>query len=118
MKTLNQYILEELDNNLFWLLDKWFERNTNQLEDFKILVNKYHDENFTIDDLEDELNKTKYLKSQLEKFINFIDNDIRPVKEKNYIQILKDIILQVLNNKSNRKIMPYKVQLNLYMALI
>ena len=102
MKTLNQYILEELDDNLFWLLDKWFERNTNQLEDFKILVNKYHDENFTIDDLEDELNKTKYLKSQLEKFINFIDNDIKPVKEKNYIQILKDIILQVLNNKSNK----------------
>ena len=105
MKTLNQYILEELDNNLFWLLDKWFERNTNQLEDFKILVNKYHDENFTINDLEDELNKTKYLKSQLEKFINFIDNDIKPVKEKNYIQILKDIILQVLNNKSNKN--PY-----------
>ena len=105
MKTLNQYILEELDNNLFWLLDKWFERNTNQLEDFTILVNKYHDENFTIDDLEDELNKTKYLKSQLEKFINFIDNDIKPVKEKNYIQILKDIILQVLNNKSNKN--PY-----------
>lgn len=105
MKTLNQYILEELDNNLFWLLDKWFERNTNQLEDFKILVNKYRDENFTIDDLEDELNKTKYLKSQLEKFINFIDNDIKPVKEKNYIQILKDIILQVLNNKSNKN--PY-----------
>ena len=105
MKTLNQYILEELDNNLFWLLDKWFERNTNQLEDFKILVNKYHDENFTIDDLEDELKKTKYLKSQLEKFINFIDNDIKPVKEKNYIQILKDIILQVLNNKSNKN--PY-----------
>lgn len=105
MKTLNQYILEELDNNLFWLLDKWFERNTNQLKDFKILVNKYHDENFTIDDLEDELNKTKYLKSQLEKFINFIDNDIKPVKEKNYIQILKDIILQVLNNKSNKN--PY-----------
>lgn len=105
MKTLNQYILEELDNNLFWLLDKWFERNTNQLEDFKILVNKYHDENFTIDDLEDELNKTKYLKSQLEKFINFIDNDIKPVKEKNYIQILKDIILQVLNNKSDKN--PY-----------
>ena len=105
MKTLNQYILEELDNNLFWLLDKWFERNTNQLEDFKILVNKYHDENFTIDDLEDEFNKTKYLKSQLEKFINFIDNDIKPIKEKNYIQILKDIILQVLNNKSNKN--PY-----------
>ena len=105
MKTLNQYILEELDNNLFWLLDKWFERNTNQLEDFKILVNKYHDENFTIDDLENELNKTKYLKSQLEKFINFIDNDIKPIKEKNYIQILKDIILQVLNNKSNKN--PY-----------
>lgn len=104
MKTLNQYILEELDNNLFWLLDKWFERNTNQLEDFKILVNKYRDENFTIDDLEDELNKTKYLKSQLEKFINFIDNDIKPVKEKNYIQILKDIILQVLNNKSNKNL--------------
>ena len=68
-------------------------------------MNKYHDENFTIDDLEDELNKTKYLKSQLEKFINFIDNDIKPVKEKNYIQILKDIILQVLNNKSNKN--PY-----------
>ena len=105
MKTLNQYILEELDDNLFWLLDKWFERNKNQLEDFKILVNKYHDENFTIDDLEDELNKTKYLKSQLEKFINFIDNDIKPVKEKNYVQILKDIILQVLNDKSNKN--PY-----------
>lgn len=105
MKTLNQYILEELDDNLFWLLDKWFERNKNQLEDFKILVNKYQDENFTIDDLKDELNKTKHLKSQLEKFINFIDNDIKPVKEKNYVQILKDIILQVLNDKSDKN--PY-----------
>ena len=38
MKSLNQYIIEELDNNMWWLLDKWFERNEQQYQEFITII--------------------------------------------------------------------------------
>ena len=40
MKHIKEYILEELDNNVWWLLDKWFERNENQYQEFVEIVIK------------------------------------------------------------------------------
>ena len=40
MKNLSTYILEELDENIWWLLDKWFERNENQYQEFVEIVIK------------------------------------------------------------------------------
>ena len=34
MKTIVEYIKEELSDNLFWKLSKWFERNEKQENEF------------------------------------------------------------------------------------
>ena len=102
MKTLNEFILEELDNNLFWMLDKWFEFNPNQLSEFLALVAEYNKTKFNVKELELLLNDKLELKNQLQEFVNFVDNDIYPEDNKDYIQKLKDIIVQVTNNKSSK----------------
>ena len=40
MISLKQYITEELDDNIWWLLDKWFERNETQYQEFIELIVK------------------------------------------------------------------------------
>ena len=60
MKSLTQFITEELDtDNLFWLLDKWFERNEKQAQEFvEIIVKcKQDGQKVNIDNLK------KYLKA-------------------------------------------------------
>jgi len=104
MKTLNEFIIEELDDNLFWMLDKWFEFNPNQLSEFLTLVAEYNKTKFNVKELELLLNDKLELKNQLQEFVNFVDNDIYPEDNKDYIQKLLDIIKQVTNNKSKRNI--------------
>lgn len=104
MKRLDEFILEELDDNLFWMLDKWFEFNPNQLAEFLTLVTEYNNTKFNVKELELLVNDNLELKSQLPEFVNFVDNDIYPEDNKDYIQKLLDIIKQVTNNKSKRNI--------------
>lgn len=104
MKRLDEFILEELDDNLFWMLDKWFELNPNQLTEFLTLVTEYNNTKFNVKELELLVNDNLELKSQLPEFVNFVDNDIYPEDNKDYIQKLLDIIKQVTNNKSKRNI--------------
>ena len=102
MKSLTQFINEELDtDNLFWLLDKWFERNEKQAQEFvKIIVKcKQDGQKVNIDNLKKYLKDTQ-LELNLQEFINFIDNDLEPIKDKDYVYILKQIIEMVIGNKS------------------
>lgn len=105
MKTIKEYIyesqvLEELDNNIFWLLDKWFERNQNQKSEFISIVVKCRQEGdkVNVDNLDKLLNNTE-LKRNLKEFINFIDNDIEPQTNKDYLYSLKQIIEVVIGKK-------------------
>ena len=100
MKSLNQYILEELDDNLFWMIDKWFELNNDQLPEFIELIAQYKAHKLNKKELELLLNDNMLIKLQLKEFVNFVDNDIYPEDEKDYIQKMLDIIRQVDNNKS------------------
>ena len=102
MKRLDEFILEELDDNLFWMLDKWFELNPNQLAEFLTLVTEYNNTKFNVKELGLLVNDNLELKSQLPEFVNFVDNDIYPEDNKDYIQKLLDIIKQVTNNKSSK----------------
>ena len=96
MKSLLTYINEhkineELDDNLFWLLDKWFERNENQLQEFiEIIVKcKQDGTKVNIDNLKTYIKGTQ-LESNLMEFCNFIDNDIEHNKQKiTYIHLNK-----------------------------
>jgi len=101
MKSLSQFIVEELDDNLFWLLDKWFERNERQAKEFIELIVKCKQEGdkVNIDNLQKFIKGTQ-IEANLMEFCNFIDNDIEPQQTKNYLYSLKQIIEMVIGNKS------------------
>lgn len=102
MKSLTQFIVEELDiDNLFWFLDKWFERNEQQAQEFIELVVKCKQDGqkVNIDNLKTYIKGTQ-LELNLCEFINFVDNDIEPLQTKNYLYSLKQIIEMVIGNKS------------------
>ena len=101
MISLKDYIFEELDDNLFWLLDKWFERNEHQAQEFIELTVKCKQDGakVNIDNLKTYIKGTQ-LESNLIEFCNFIDNDIEPEQTKDYLYSLKQIIEMVIGNKS------------------
>ena len=101
MISLKDYIFEELDDNLFWMLDKWFERNEKQAQEFIEIIVKCKQEGakVNIDNLKKYIKGTQ-IESNLHEFINFVDNDLEPQLNKDYIYVLKLIIEMIIGNKS------------------
>lgn len=106
MISLKNYIyesklFEELDDNLFWMLDKWFEQNEKQAQEFIEIIVKCKQEGtkVNIDNLKKYIKGTQ-LELNLQEFINFVDNDLEPQLNKDYIYVLKLIIEMVIGNKS------------------
>lgn len=108
MKSLNQYIIEELDNNMWWLLDKWFERNEQQYQEFiTIIVQcKQNGEKVNIENLKEYIKGTQ-LEKNIKQFINFIDNEVNPVTNKDYLYSLKQIIEMIISKKEKNKYLTY-----------
>ena len=109
MKSLNQYIIEELDNNMWWLLDKWFERNEQQYQEFiTIIVQcKQNGEKVNIENLKEYIKGTQ-LEKNIKQFINFIDNEVNPVTNKDYLYSLKQIIEMIIRKKEKNKYLTYE----------
>ncbi len=104
MKRLKEYIFEELDDNVFWLLDKWFERNEAQYKEFIELLVKSREggDKVNIDDLKKNIKGTS-LEKNLKQFVNFIDNEVNPETNKDYLYSLKQIIEIVIGKKEKNK---------------
>ena len=109
MKSLNQYIIEELDNNMWWLLDKWFERNEQQYQEFiTIIVQcKQNGEKVNIENLKEYIKGTQ-LEKNIKQFINFIDNEVNPETNKDYLYSLKQIIEMIIRKKEKNKYLTYE----------
>lgn len=109
MKSLNQYIIEELDNNMWWLLDKWFERNEHQYQEFiTIIVQcKQNGEKVNIENLKEYIKGTQ-LEKNIKQFINFIDNEVNPETNKDYLYSLKQIIEMIISKKEKNKYLTYE----------
>ena len=109
MKSLNQYIIEELDNNMWWLLDKWFERNEQQYQEFiTIIVQcKQNGEKVNIENLKEYIKGTQ-LEKNIKQFINFIDNEVNPVTNKDYLYSLKQIVEMIISKKEKNKYLTYE----------
>jgi len=109
MKSLNQYIIEELDNNMWWLLDKWFERNEQQYQEFiTIIVQcKQFGEKVNIENLKEYIKGTQ-LEKNIKQFINFIDNEVNPVNNKDYLYSLKQIVEMIISKKEKNKYLTYE----------
>lgn len=103
MKSLKEYILEELDINLFWLLDKWFERNETQQQEFNNIIMFFINQNvIDIKDIIAQLQNTSLL-NDIKPFVNFIENNnvsINPNDDiDTYYERFKMIVKQVLSKK-------------------
>lgn len=109
MKSLNQYIIEELDNNMWWLLDKWFERNEQQYQEFIIIIVqcKQNGEKVNIENLKEYIKGTQ-LEKNIKQFINFIDNEVNPETNKDYLYSLKQIIEMIISKKEKNKYLTYE----------
>jgi len=98
-----KYINEELDDNLYWLLDKWFEMNDVQLSEFiGICVQCKNDRVPSTENIKKYLNGT-HLGNQLHQFIDFVSNDIVADETRNDIDIFKTIIKTIISKKENNK---------------
>ena len=99
LSSINDHIFEELDDNIWWLLDKWFERNEQQYQEFVEIVIKCKQEGdkVNIDNLKNIIKGTQ-LEKHLKQFINFIDNEVNPISNKDYFYILKQIIETIMPN--------------------
>jgi hypothetical protein len=101
MKTLTQFILEELDDNLFWKLSKWFDGNEAQEKEFMDILFASKESNFNVKEIESFLENTS-LYDNLREFVNFIIDDLDISKDKDYLYQFKQILKMVSDNKSNK----------------
>ena len=99
MKTIVEYIKEELSDNLFWKLSKWFERNEKQENEFINIIMSCETNGLNQKQIETELENTSLYKD-LREFVNFIYDDLDINKEKDYLYNFKKIIESIINNKS------------------
>ena len=95
MKDLRTFILEELDDNIFWLIDTWFERNEVQREEFMKIVINFLKKPIDKKEVESLLQNTS-LNGQLKEFVNFIQNNIQVNDEIDYIEYFIHILKQVI----------------------
>ena len=104
MKTLNQYIIESQESDLLlWQLDQWFTQYEDEHQEFiDIIISCMNDHGVT--NIENYLNQTSKFKNNYEAFVRFIldDPNIIDNKELDYIYNLKQIIQQLMNNKSSK----------------
>lgn len=100
MKTIIEYINEELDDNFLWKLSKWFERNETQENEFMNLILSCKQNGLNQKEIEKNLEGTQ-LYDNIKEFVNFMIDDFTSL-EKDYIYQLKKIIELTINNKNTK----------------
>jgi len=95
MRDLKTFILEELDDNIFWLIDTWFERNEVQKQEFMNIVVYFLKKPVNKKEVEELLQNTS-LNGQLKEFVNFIENNVQVDDEIDYIEYFIHILKQVI----------------------
>lgn len=102
MKSLLQFINEELLDNFIWKLNKWFEYNVDQEQEYLNIILSVKQKGINIKNIEIELQNTS-LYNNLKEFVNFMNDEITQSNEaKDYIYSFKQIIETTLNNKSTK----------------
>lgn len=97
MKNIIDNIKEELNDNIFWLLDKWFDANEENKQDFIELISMYKKDKSVITNFVNSIDLQK-----LKEFITFLYDDpaMKFDDNSNYEYILKNILDKIISNKS------------------
>ena len=90
MKHLTDYINEELDDNIFWKIDTYFQNNPDELKSFNVST------------IEAYLNSNELLSKNQKKFVDFLDNTIKQdtTINKDYNSSIYNIVKTVIGNKT------------------
>ena len=99
MKSLIDYINESLDENTFWKIDKYFERNPKEKKIFIDIVDHFREiPGFNTKNVEEYI-KDKEFKN-LKKFIDFLDDIIKNEDtNRDYNYLLYMIIKRIISDK-------------------
>ena len=102
---------------MWWLLDKWFERNEQQYQEFitVIVQCKQNGEKVNIENLKEYIKGTQ-LEKNIKQFINFIDNEVNPETNKDYLYSLKQIIEMIISKKEKNKYLTYEENKEQYLS--
>ena len=100
MKYFKEYIKESFEDNLFWKIDKYFERNKEKKKLFIDIIDYFRDHpGFNKKTVEEYLENNNF--DKLDKFIDFIDDIVQKNnEEKDYNYILYLVIKKVIDNKN------------------
>lgn len=105
MKSLLQSIKESIENdNMIYLLDKWFNTHPDEKVEFMNLLVQYQNKSFTQEQLKSYIDNTDKLKETYKSFVTFMIDDIEILQNKDidYIYLYKNIICQLIGYKSKR----------------
>ena len=78
MKHLTDYINEELDDNIFWKIDTYFQNNPDELKSFNGMIDVCRsNKSFNVSTIEAYVNSNELLSKNQKKFVDFLDNTIK-----------------------------------------
>lgn len=103
MKHLTDYINEELDDNIFWKIDTYFQNNPDELKSFNGMIDVCRsNKSFNISTIEAYLNSNELLSKNQKKFVDFLDNTIKQdtTINKDYNSSIYNIVKTVIGNKT------------------
>ena len=100
MKNLKNYIKESFEENTFWKIDKYFERNDIERKLFIDLIDYFRDNpGFTTKDVEEYTKEHEF--KNFKKFIDFLDDIIKPsTTDRDYNHILYMLIKRIISDKN------------------
>lgn len=103
MKHLIDYINEELDDNIFWKIDTYFQNNPDELKSFNGMIDVCRsNKSFNVSTIEAYLNSNELLSKNQKKFVDFLDNTIKQdtTINKDYNSSIYNIVKTVIGNKT------------------
>ena len=104
---LSESLNEELDENMFYLLDMWFGTRENEQRQFIDIIVKCKQDGAVQEKKLSQYIKGTFLENQLNEFINFLENDMVPDDTRNNLYSLKKIIECVIFDKRNKYIQKF-----------
>ena len=100
---LSDYINEELDDNIFWKIDTYFQNNPDELKSFNGMIDVCRsNKSFNVSTIEAYLNSNELLSKNQKKFVDFLDNTIKQdtTINKDYNSSIYNIVKTVIGNKT------------------
>ena len=99
MISLSEYIIESFEDNLFWKIDKYFERSNEERKQFYDIVDYFRENPSTNKKQIEEYLKEHPFKN-LKKFIDFLDDVIgQETDNRDYEYLLCVIVKRILGSK-------------------